>query len=663
MSADPWVLSTSSWDDGYQGAYLGNGYLGSMFHQTGTSVSRTGPEASYVAGAYEHEALASQPPLLPLEITANGQTFGADGKRVRNYRQELRLREGLLVTRGTWDTGAGEVDLEVTTALLRSRPDMALLWVRLKNRGQRPAVAGVPETVLGPRAGGTVTPSAFTLNGSGLRYRGSLVSLDGPLGAAAGRRAAYSIPGGASASLVLVTRVDGGSPLRGLASGPAAPPSPRTVEQWLTGHRQAWDRLWARDIEISGDPEAQQAVRACLFYLFSSARPESVAGVPPMGLSSPAFNGHVFWDMDSWMLPALLPQHPDLARAMLEYRFRTLPGARANAAAEGLPGASYAWESASTGRETLRGEVFSHGRHVSGDVALALRQYYAFTGDRAWLRETAWPVLRATADNWVARAKPAPGGKRVIQGVTTPDENAGLVSHSAWAHWVARKNLLFAAEAARELGQAADAKWTSTASALDFLRDPSGMILAYAGFGPEKKAKQADALLVAFPGEAPLPDAELGRMYDFYEPRVIQNGPAMTDAIHAIIAARLGRGDESLQRFRGSYQPFVRPPYLLFSEKRTRDNVCFLTGASGVVEAVLYGFAGLRLEGSPDSSGRPRLDPHLPPGWSGMTLHGLMWHGKSWDVQLRPGAPPAWSPFRQRSAVDAGGGVRPADRS
>src|SRR5205085_5104846 len=125
-------------------------------------------------------------------------------------------------------------------------------------------------------------------------------------------------------------------------------------------------------------------------------------------------------------------------------------------------------------------------------------------------------------------------------------------------------------------------------------------------------------------------------------PRVIANGPAMTDAIHTIVAARLDRGEEALKRFRASYQPFVRPPFLLFSEKRTRDNVCFLTGEAGVVEAVLYGFAGLRLEPDPAHPDRPRLDPHLPPGWSALRLRSLRWRGKVWDVEIKAGGQPVW---------------------
>ncbi len=642
VSPDSWVLATDRWDGEtlgtYRGAYLGNGFLGQRVMQLGTAADPGAGEGSaspaglpaHVAGHYVRETLASLPPVLALEIATAGRTFGAAPQDVTRYRQELRLREGVLRTAATWEGGSGPVEIEVDSALLQQAPRLALLKVRIDNtRGSHEVAVRAP---------------AAPDPGDGLRYTRVVRALDGAAAPAGGE---VVVPGGKTVLLACVTHVAGGwAPADGLEKPGAleARLTAEQVESWLSGHRKAWERLWASDIEIEGDPEAQQVVRACLYHLLSSVRAGGAAGVPPMGLSAPAFNGHVFWDQESWIVPALLPQHPELVRAMLEYRRRTLDGARANAREEGLPGASYAWESGLTGRETLKDAVFRHGRHVSGDIALALGQYYAAVGDRAWLSGIAWPVLKDTADNWVARAKPDGRGGLVIRGVTTPDENAGQVDHSAWTHHVARANLLLAGAAARELGRPADPRWAATAGKLGFLRDAgSGRILPYAGFTEKTKAKQADVLLLSFPGEADLPEAELGKMYDFYAPRVIANGPAMTDAVHAVVAARLGRGEEALRRFRDSYRPFVRPPFHVFSEKRTRDNLCFLTGAAGVVEAVLYGFGGLRVDPLAPAAERPELEPHLPEGWTALRLRGFRWRGKAWDVELKPGSDPVWT--------------------
>lgn len=623
VSPDPWVLGIETWGAQSRGAYLGNGWLGQRFAAAGLGAAK---EPAFLAGHYVAESLTPIPSLLPLEIRSGGAMLGADPAQLQPYRQELRLREGILVTTGVWKAAGVEAELRIETALLRQQPDVALARVHVANRGKSPLQLAIPapsEALQGPRA------------------QSSLWPLDRP-GAAAQQLEA---PPGGELEAAVVTHVTGG-PIK-LRNALKALPTVDTaqVERWLEGHRVAWSRLWERDIEIEGDPEAQQVVRACLFQLLASSRADSDAGVPPMGLSANAFSGHVFWDMDSWMVPAVLPQHPELARAMLEYRFRTLAGARANAKAEGLPGASYAWESGASGKETLQGGEFMHGRHVTGDVALALKQYYAATGDRDWLKSRAWPILQATADNWVARAKPDGAGGLAFFQVTTPDELARQVDHSAWTQHVARVNLEFAAEVAELVGAKPHPSWKQTAAKLGYLRDPkSRLILPYKGFTDKTRAKQADLLLIMHPGEERLSEDEMGRTYDQYAPRVIDNGPAMTDAIHAVIAARLGRDEEALKRFRASYRPFVRPPYHVFSEKRSRDNLAFQTGTAGVVEAVLYGFAGLHPQPDPTQPDRPLLKPHIPAEWKALRLRNLQWRGKSWDVELKPGAAAAWAP-------------------
>jgi trehalose/maltose hydrolase-like predicted phosphorylase len=208
------------------------------------------------------------------------------------------------------------------------------------------------------------------------------------------------------------------------------------------------------------------------------------------------------------------------------------------------------------------------------------------------------------------------------------------VDNSAWTNFGARENLRAAAQAARLLGLPADSRWTQVADGLLIPRDASGMILEYSGY-QGRPAKQADTLLLLFPGDMPLPRAEQERMFKYYVDRTIRNGPAMTESVHSVIAARLGQPEEAYRRFRASVDPFVWPPFLSFSEKRTRDNLQFLTGAAGSLQAVLYGFAGLRLEDSPT----PVFHPQLPAAWSGLTLRNLSWRGKRYDVVIRRGRP------------------------
>ena len=69
----------------------------------------------------------------------------------------------------------------------------------------------------------------------------------------------------------------------------------------------------------------------------------------PMGLSGLGYNGHVFWDTELWMYPALLVMHPEIAKSMIEYRYQRLEAAKTKCIlAKDIKGAMFPWESAET---------------------------------------------------------------------------------------------------------------------------------------------------------------------------------------------------------------------------------------------------------------------------------------------------------------------------
>src|SRR5205085_5195476 len=138
-------------------------------------------------------------------------------------------------------------------------------------------------------------------------------------------------------------------------------------------------------------------------------------------------------------------------------------------------------------------------------------------------------ILHETADYWLSRVQRDSAGHYHIRGVTTPDESAGLVNDSAWTNWGAKQNLDLARRLAGPLQiQMSPIGWSNIAAKLDLPKDPNGLILEYAGYRGEK-AKQADTLLLLHPGGMPASREEQARLYDYYAPRVIQNGPAMTE--------------------------------------------------------------------------------------------------------------------------------------
>jgi hypothetical protein len=165
----------------------------------------------------------------------------------------------------------------------------------------------------------------------------------------------------------------------------------------FSGHAAAWSDLWSSEIQVGGQPELQDWVRANLYALWSSIRAGADDSISPVGLSSDNYAGLIFWDAETWMYPSLLAMHPDAARSILEYRRKTLPGARSNAVQLGYQGIFYPWNGAGTG--DLWQECHSWNPphcitqiHLQGDIALAAWQYYLATGDEAALRQN-WTML------------------------------------------------------------------------------------------------------------------------------------------------------------------------------------------------------------------------------------------------------------------------------
>ena len=65
--------------------------------------------------------------------------------------------------------------------------------------------------------------------------------------------------------------------------------------------------------------------------------------------------------------------------------------------------------------------------HISGDIALAARQYYYATGDAAWLASVGFPLIRGVAAFYASRVSKTADGSREqyeLQGVMGPDEYA-----------------------------------------------------------------------------------------------------------------------------------------------------------------------------------------------------------------------------------------------
>ena len=401
--------------------------------------------------------------------------------------------------------------------------------------------------------------------------------------------------------------------------------------QLMAMHAKAWAELWKSDILIEGDPQSQQDVHSMLYHLYSFVREGSSNSPSPMGLSGLGYNGHVFWDTELWMFPAILQMNPSLAKSMVEYRFERLDAAKKNAFGKGYKGAMYPWESAETGVEetpvwALSGP-FEH--HITACVGIAAWNYYSVTQDKEWLRTKGWPVLQATADFWASRVERNGPGKFDIINVVAADEWAENVDNNAFTNAAAIANLNYAAKAAALLGISPNADWALVAANIPILKFADGVTKEHATYKGEG-IKQADVNLLSFPLKQITAKADIKKDLDYYSVRVPNEGtPAMTQAIFSLLYSRIGETQKAFSFFKDSYVPNLLPPFNVIAETKGGTNPYFATGAGGIIQSVLNGFGGLEIT----DKGIIQLKSTLPTQWKKLTMTGIGPDKKTFVVQ------------------------------
>jgi trehalose/maltose hydrolase-like predicted phosphorylase len=458
----------------------------------------------------------------------------------------------------------------------------------------------------------------------------------------------------------------------------------------VASHVAAWDKRWtAGEVEVGGDEAAQRALRFAVYHLTSAANPEDEhVSIGARGLTGEGYLGHVFWDTEIFLMPFYTLTWPAAARAMLMYRFHTLPAARAKAARLGYRGALFAWESADTGEETTPpwalggdGQVVqilcgTQEQHISAAVAYAVWQYWQATHEVRFLLTAGAEILLETARFWASRAARGGDGAYHIREVIGPDEYHESVDENAYTNRMAAWNLECGLRVASLLRARWPFRWTELSQKLDLDEselerwrdvtlklvtgfDPATGLFeqfkgffgledvdlrAYAGLGvpldvvlgPDKTRrsqviKQADVLMlpVLLPGE--FDRRVVAANFRYYEPRC-GHGSSLSPAMHALLAAQLG--DMKLaERY------FQQAARIDLDDARGDSALGVHMGAlGGLWQAAVFGFGGLGL----DEHGL-RLDPHLPLGWHRLTFR-IRWRGRSLriEAQRQPGQVSVW---------------------
>ncbi|BAZ65750.1 glycoside hydrolase family 65, central catalytic [Fischerella sp. NIES-4106] len=451
----------------------------------------------------------------------------------------------------------------------------------------------------------------------------------------------------------------------------------------LAAHITAWDQVWQdSDVIIEGDRLAQLSVRYNLFQLLAVApRHDDRVSIPPKTLSGFAYSGHIFWDTEVFILPLLIYTQPDLARNLLNYRYHTLRGARRKAQEMGHRGAFYAWESASTGDEvtprwvpTLNGEQVriwcgEIEVHINTDVAYGAWKYWQTTGDDQWMRDYGAEMILDTAVFWESRVEW--NQKRHsydLRDVIGPDENHDRIDNNAFTNLLVQWHLQTALklwdwlvksypDTATQLAEKLDLHpeqrllWAKIAKHIYIHQDlETGLIEQFEGFynleyvnfadyEPRTKSmqgllgveatsqkqilKQPDVLMLMYLLRDRFDQQTLQTNWDYYSPRTDHTyGSSLGPAIHAILACDLNQSAEA-------YTHFTRAAMVdLADVRRNAHEGVHAASAGGVWQAVIFGFAGVRM-----TEFGPIACPNLPPNWTRLQFK-LKWRNQIYQFDL-----------------------------
>ncbi|XP_062577760.1 protein-glucosylgalactosylhydroxylysine glucosidase-like [Saccostrea cucullata] len=399
-------------------------------------------------------------------------------------------------------------------------------------------------------------------------------------------------------------------------------------------HIQSWQSIWnSGRIDVVGDKNLATLIYSSLYYILSSLplseKPDFI-GLSPGDLAHGLmYNGHVFWDQETWMYPPIQLLHSDIGKAIIKTRIRTLDNAKHQAMMRGFRGAMYPWESAFSGYDvTPVPPYFQFEKHITGDISFAARQYIYLTRDTDFLiHERGNEMIRDIAEFWESRAV---FNKRTSQyeifDVMPPDEYHHQVNNSAYTNLVAQLSLRLTEFIDGLLGQSSKPLYKEVADTMYIPFDKSRRYHPeFDGYSQGEEVKQADVILMGFPLMMAMPGDVRRNDLLIYE-NATPAGPAMTWGMFAIGYLELNDTAEAARLFK-KQEGNVAAPFNVWTENADGTGaVNFITGMGGFLQSLLFGYGGIRLH--PD-----RIDFHgrLPPSSTSFKITGLDYLGGSID--------------------------------
>ena len=426
----------------------------------------------------------------------------------------------------------------------------------------------------------------------------------------------------------------------------------------LAQQRAYLDDFWeCADVEIDGDPALQQAVRFALFSILQAAARGEGRAIAAKGLTGTGYDGHAFWDTESFVLPVLTYTAPRAARDALRWRHSTLPAARRRAEQLGLRGAAFPWRTIAGEECSAYWPAGTAAFHINADIADATLRYTRATHDERFEREDGLELLVETARLYASLGHFDADGGFHIDGVTGPDEYSALADDNVYTNLMAQQNLRAAADAAERAPEDAESfgvdadelvSWRRAADrialpyderlgvhpqAANFTRhatwdfDATGdryplmLHFPYVDLYRKQVCKQADLVLALHLRGDAFTSEEKARDFAYYEAITVRDS-SLSACTQAVIAAETGHLDLAHHYFLEAAEMDLGD-----LEHNTADGL-HIASLAGTWIAAVAGFGGMR-----DHHGSLSFAPRLPEQLSRLA-YGLLYRGRRLHTEI-----------------------------
>ncbi|WP_282610963.1 glycoside hydrolase family 65 protein [Pelagibius sp. Alg239-R121] len=737
LSSDDWLVEETGFDPEKANFHetiftIGNGYQGTRGSlEEGHKGELSG---TYLAGVYDHHDssvidLVNAPSWLPLSVTVDGCHLDVRNCKVVEHSRALDLRQGLLYRNTLLEDGEGrrtrleslrfcsfadqhlcgirlEITLEnydatlsVESAIEGERYNLDRLpvyteamdfhsevkWEKWAKSRHQKVMAGIAnqelaylETVTLDSEISIGCAAALDFSGDGTPGRGlrkyeyvaQTLEVEGKRG---------QICRFDKLAAIFTSRDLSRTKLQGACLAKLETARGKGFDDCLNDSVKAWLWKWDdSDCVIVGDVEATRAARFNIYHLLIAANEKDPrVNIGAKSMSGEGYKGHVFWDTEIFLLPFYIYTQPETAKALLGYRYHTLPGAIQNARDNGFAGAQYAWESADTGAETTpkwtaegahRIWTGEEEIHVTADVAYGVLTYVAATGDWDFMCRYGAEILFQTSRFWVSRLEfNDADGCYELNRVIGPDEFHEHVDDNTFTNRMAQWHLMQAAETYSKLlvrnteaFSALVAKlglcksevdhWCKVAGLIRIPFDPArNLIEQFAGYFqledlpiaewdengmPRYPAghdhftlnntmllKQPDVVMLTYLLPDEFTAEEKRANFEFYEARTMHKS-SLSPAIHAIMGIEVG--DMS-----SAHRYFARSAFvdLVNNQGNTQDGI-HIASAGGTWQSLVCGFGGFRVH-----QGRMTFKPWLPKHWKELCFK-IRWKGHRLKVSI-----------------------------